>query len=216
MSTDHFGSIIYNPALVSAETLPQSFADFILPSWKGKLVLTYPNDDDAITYLFAMIIGKYGWSWFETLALHQDVRWVRGTGTPNAVLARNWTSSATFTTSTVTQPLAQIFLPNDQFMSWAQTGAIFSSTQRPESSKLFMSWISSDAFQKPLADSGSWGSRSDIPSGPNKTSIFDSQLTEPIGFNKFMLDRSVVEWWRLQFETFLGTAQGASPLHDQL
>lgn len=216
MSTDNFGSIVYNPGLVSAATLPQSYADFLLPAWKGKLVLTYPNDDDAIAYLFSMIIGKYGWSWFETLALHQDVRWVRGTATPSAVLAQNWTNSATFTTSSPTQSLAQTFLPNDQFMSWAQTGAIFSSTQRPESSKLFMSWISSDAFQKPLADSGVWSSRSDIPSGPNKTSIFESTLTEPIGFNKFMLDRGEVEWWRLQFETFLGPAQGDSPLHDQL
>lgn len=179
-------------------------------------MLTYPNDDDAIAYLFSMIIGKYGWSWFETLAHHQDVQWVRGTATPGAVLARNWTSSATFTTMGVSQSLAQIFLPNDQFMSWAQTAAIFSSTKRPESSKLFISWISSDAFQKPLADSGSWSSRNDIPSGPNKTSIFESKLTEPIGFNKFMLDRGAVEWWRLQYETILGPAQGISPLHDQL
>lgn len=101
-------------------------------------------------------------------------------------------------------------------MSWAQTMAIFASTKRPESSKLFVSWLSSDAYQKTLADGGTWGSRSDIPSGPNKTNIFDSTLTEPIGFNKFMLDRVGVEWWRLQYETILGMPQGASPLHDEL
>lgn len=216
MSADNFGSIVYNPGLVSPAALPKSYAEFILPSWKGKLVLTYPNDDDAIAYLFSLIIGKYGWSWFETLAYHQDVQWVRGTATPSAVIAQNWTRSATFTTSGTTQFLVESFMPNDQFMSWAQTMAIFASTKRPESSKLFISWISSDAFQKPLAASGSWGSRSDIPSGPNKTSIFDSALTEPIGFNKFMIDRAGLELWRLQYETFLGPAQGISPLHDQL
>lgn len=216
MNADHFGSIIYNPGLLSAANLPTSYGDFILPAWKGKLVLTYPNDDDAVNYLFSIIIGKYGWPWFEALALHQDVQWVRGTATPGAVIAQNWTRSATFTTSGKSGFLGEAFLPNDQFMSWAQTAAIFSSTKRPESSKLFISWLLSDSYQNGLASGGTWGARSDIPSGPNKTSIFDSVTTEPIGFNKFMLDRVEVEWWRLQYETLLGTAQGASPLHDNL
>lgn len=101
-------------------------------------------------------------------------------------------------------------------MSWAQTGAIFQSTKRPESAKLFVSWLLSDEPQKYLASIGFWVSRKDIPGGPNGTSIFDSRLTDPIGFNKFMLDRTVVERWKLQFETLIGTAQGVSPLDDDL
>lgn len=202
--------------MLSQANLPTSFADFTLPFWKGKLALTYPNDDDAIAYLFSQIIEKYGWSWFETLANYQDVEWVRGSATGGAILQQNLTRSVTFTSLGAAQHLAETYLPNDQFMSWAQTGAILASTKRPESSKLFISWLLSDGFQKELASSGLWVARSDIPSGPNKTSIFESRLTEPIGFNKFMLDRTEVEWWKLQFETTLGTAQGKSPLHDDL
>ena len=39
---------------------------------------------------------------------------------------------------------------------------------------------------------------------------------DPPAFEKFMLDRALVERYKLQFEQLLGTAQGLSPLEDDL
>jgi ABC-type Fe3+ transport system substrate-binding protein len=45
-------------------TLPNSYQDFTKPEFKDKIVLTYPNDDDAIMYQFELmydhlpILGK--------------------------------------------------------------------------------------------------------------------------------------------------------------
>ena len=39
---------------------------------------------------------------------------------------------------------------------------------------------------------------------------------DPPAFERFMLDRTLVEQYKLQFEQLLGTAQGVSPLDDDL
>lgn len=219
-----FGAFLYPTAVLSNSSVPNSYADMILPEWKNKLVLTYPNDDDAIAYLFSLIIGKYGWDWMETLAHEQNVRWVRGTATPSAVLARgsassgnNGTSVLSFTTSEASG-LTRKTPTDDLYMSWAQTGAIFASTKRPESSKLFVSWVLSDEFQKDMVtkNGAQWLIRKDLEDIAPGGSIWEEKNTDPLGFWKFMVQREKVELWKLQYETLLGTAQGESPLHDDL
>ena len=79
------GDWIYDSTALSSSDLPTSYADVLDPKWKGKLVLVYPNDDDAIAYLFSLIINTYGFDWLNALA-KQDVKWVRGTGTPGFVV----------------------------------------------------------------------------------------------------------------------------------
>ena len=85
---------MYDKTKLKPEDLPRNYGELLDPKWKGKLVLTYPNDDDAIGYLFSQIIGRYGWSWFEGLK-KQDVQWVRGTATPGYVIAESADASKT-------------------------------------------------------------------------------------------------------------------------
>jgi ABC-type Fe3+ transport system substrate-binding protein len=73
---------------VKEEDVPHNFLDILDPKWKGKMVLTIPNDDDAIGYLFSLAIQRYGWAWLHALK-EQDVQWVRGTATPGYVIAEN-------------------------------------------------------------------------------------------------------------------------------
>lgn len=148
------------------------------------------------------MINQYGWEWFDAL-LQQDVKWVRGTGEPAAELEKkNATHSLSFTTSAGGN-LSSID-PTDPLMYWAQTGAIFASTPRPESSKLFMNWLLSDEYQKKM--NGSYLVRKDLSSTAGV--IWDHPTTPLTQFNTFMENREVVEWWKLQFETSIGTAQG--------
>ena len=46
-------SIVWNTNRIADG--PKEFADFIKPEFKDKLVLTYPNDDDAVLYAFDLM-----------------------------------------------------------------------------------------------------------------------------------------------------------------
>ena len=95
-------------------------------------------------------------------------------------------------------------------MLWPQTGAIFASTPRPESAKLFMSWLLSDEYQKIF--NGSYVIRKDLAAAsPSTSSPWEDQYSGLAQFATFMDNREKVEWWRLQYETSIGTAQGLAP-----
>ena len=44
--------------LNKTSAVPTSYKDFIKPEFKDKLVLTYPNDDDAVLYQFEIMYGR--------------------------------------------------------------------------------------------------------------------------------------------------------------
>ena len=97
----------------------------------------------------------------------------------------------------------------EEYISWYQPMGIFSSTRCPESSKLFVSWFLSDEFQQPLSQtSNTVLDHLDLKSGFD---IYASNSTQVGGLPRFMEDRAMVEWWRMQFELTLGTASGPDP-----
>ncbi|KAF2874636.1 hypothetical protein BDV95DRAFT_604797 [Massariosphaeria phaeospora] len=61
------------------------FADFLDPNLRDRIVLTYPNDDDAVLYTFDLIMQQLGAGWFDDLLL-QNPRWVRGSATPTSLI----------------------------------------------------------------------------------------------------------------------------------
>lgn len=210
-----FGPFVFKTAAVPTADIPRSYADVLDPKWKSKLVLTYPNDDDAVLYLFVLIVKKYGWDWVRKLA-QQDVQWVRGTATP--VLVINGTTGPTQRTLTFTSfPLGPdwtYLTPSaDRYMSWFQTSAILRGTKMPETARLLQSFFVSDEWQRSLLQGGQRSSRSDLG---NASTIFQAPNTDFTTFKPFMKQRDVVEAWKLQFEDVLGTAQGLSPLVDNI
>ncbi|KAL3422843.1 ABC transporter [Phlyctema vagabunda] len=214
-----FGKFVYDKDQIPENEVPNSYADLLDPKWRGKIVATYPNDDDAIAYLFALIVERYGFEWLEAFAT-QDVKWVRGSATPSYVIFdqhNNITDPSTapaagriLTFTTIGYPPGNPdFLGfkeppfPEQYMSWAQTSAIFASTRRPETAKLFQAWITGE-FQ----NSGGFSPLVSLDEGK----LMTSNNTQSSGFRQFMQDREKVEWWKLQFETTLGTAQGPGPM----
>ncbi|KAI8652101.1 hypothetical protein NCS56_01427000 [Fusarium sp. Ph1] len=196
---------------------PQEYPDFLRPEFKEKLVLTYPNDDDAILFAFELILKKYGTSWFNKL-LQQKPRWVRGSATGPALVADpNTTYVATFTSglglSKPQGPLNATFPKQGQFVSWPQTAAILKDAPHPEGAKLFHNFLLSEDFQK---QSGFWSVRSDVPAPVGYPNFIKMPGTNPSAFSKFMEDRTRVERLRFWFEKRLGTPQGLSPLDDDL
>ena len=159
----------------------------------------YPTDDDAVLYLYSQIVSKYGFAWL-TAFLVQDVLFFRGSQIVSTQLdpaARNASSSGriltftgfTFGTSPAVKSAPQII---EREIGWFQRGATLVSTARPEMAKLFMAWLQSDEFQRPLALAGS---ATQFPY-LNKISGLDPHgmnNTQVDGFPRFMLDRAAVE-----------------------
>jgi ABC-type Fe3+ transport system substrate-binding protein len=94
-------------------------------------------------------------------------------------------------------------------MTWAQQGAIFASTKRPESAKLLSAFLLSDKWQKPIAARGAPSVRSSLSVDND---VFKAANTDPLGYTDFMNNRTEVEWWRMQMETSIGLAVGPDPV----
>lgn len=211
-----FGPFVYNTSIVPPSSAPTSYADILAPEWKDKLVLTYPNDDDAVLFLFTRIVTEHGWEWLEALE-KQNVQWVRGTATPVEILAgyggpTNRTLS--FTTFALGPDFAYIQPTTDHYMSWTQTSAIFKNTQMPETAKLLQSFLVSNAWQDQYLKQGSPSVRKDL--GHGNATIWGVENTDFVSFHRFMEERDVVEAWRFAIEDVIGTAQGLSPLIDNV
>ncbi|KAI8171660.1 hypothetical protein K4K54_005318 [Colletotrichum sp. SAR 10_86] len=197
---------------------PVDYLDFLKPEYKDKLVFTYPNDDDAVLYAFDLAMQQYGYSWFENL-LTQNPRWVRGTATPTTVMGQaNNSYAVTFTGSVGMIPSApfNISIPKEGFfVTWGQRGAILKDAPHKEGAKLLHNFLLSDEYQNPNV-TGSWSVRRDIPAPTGWPDLMEINSTNPIDFERFMVNRERVERLKIFFEDKIGTAQGLSPLIDDL
>jgi ABC-type Fe3+ transport system substrate-binding protein len=161
-------------------------------------------------------LKQYGYEWLEAL-IAQNPRWVRGTATPATLIgSSNGTYAATFTSSiglTPSSPLNASFPTNGTFVAWPQTGAILTDAPHPESAKLLHNWILSPERQN---STGRWSIRKDMPNPTGYPSIMDMPGTDATKFAKWMGDRAAVERLRFFLEDKIGSAQGLSPLEDDL
>ena len=203
----------HNTSLVSAENAPRDYADFLKPEFKNRIIITYPNDDDAVLYVFDKILQKYGIGFIDKLQAN-GVQWVRGTQTPrDAVEAGKYAVSTATSGNFVpveSSPLRFVLPTNDPFLTWAQTGAIFKDAKHPAAAKLYVSWMlslpnASHPRQFPV--------RMDV-APPAGFKALDQYNTSPEDFLAFMRDRSRVERLRSLFERLIGPVQGISPLKD--
>jgi ABC-type Fe3+ transport system substrate-binding protein len=203
-------SNIINTKLVPEAEAPRDAVDYLDPKWRGRIVLTYPHDDDAVLYQFDRIISEHGWGYLDRL-MTQDVQWLRGTVPARLVVAKG-DKVATFTASGVLTPPAdspfKLILPRkDSFLTWPQTGAIFKDSSRPAAAKLYLSWLLSKEMQE---GRGLWPVRHDFapPAGFGPVIHYN---TYPVRFRAFMQDRARVERLKFQMEHYIGAPQGANP-----
>ncbi|KAI8713751.1 hypothetical protein NCS52_01220500 [Fusarium sp. LHS14.1] len=211
-----FWSGAWNTKKLPGIKAPVEFEDWLRPEFKEKLVLTYPNDDDAVLWAFYIIMQQYGVSWFDRLVA-QKPRWVRGTQTPSTLISDdNSTSAAYFGASGGfgnSDPLSFSVPTKGKFVSWPQTAAILKDAPHPEGAKLLHNFILSPEYQQ---NSGLWSVRHDIPAPEGFPSLWNETATNPAEFARFMADRNLVERLRFFFESRIGSAQGDSPLEDDI
>ncbi|MFF5985167.1 ABC transporter substrate-binding protein [Streptomyces olindensis] len=201
-------STVYNVDKAGSNP-PGSARDLLDPRWKGKIVSTYPNDDDAVLYLYKIIVDTYGWDWLRRFVA-QDVAWVRGTQEP-ADRVEAGTAAVALGTDGMLTPAdgvkTRFVVPRrDPFMAWAQRAAVFRRAKHPAAAKLYLNWWLSKQTQ---SDFYMWSVRTDVAPRPGYRPIWDYQNAHVDGFARFMDDRSLVERFRQQLTLCVGEVAGA-------
>ncbi len=146
---DAFTTNVNTELLPNKSSWPVEANDYLKPEFKDKLVVTYPNDDDAVLFWFKQVVDKYGITYLEKFKA-QNPKFVRGTATAIAIVAN---SSQGFVATMSADgglnsqdkygtSLPKLILPErDPFVMWAQTAAIFNKAKHPETAKLYISWL---------------------------------------------------------------------------
>lgn len=76
-----------------------------------------------------------------------------------------------------------------------------------------MAFVCSEEFQSLLATGGSKPTMLRSLNHKNGVASHDDHpSTNMNGFRVYDLDRRMADWWRMQFESILGSAQGVSPM----
>lgn len=205
---DAFSNVV-NTKQLTPEQIPTEMRDYLKPALKGRIVTTYPNDDDAVLYWFKLAVDKYGWDFVHQFKA-QNGYFVRGTQAP-ADDVESGKAAATFSTDGMLTPDAsaqsRFVLPkSDPFVSWAQRAAILKQAAHPAAAKLYLNWLLDKETQKNVWYM--WSSRTDVPAPVGYKPIWQYRNTDVNGFEKFIHQREAVELFRQQITLILGEVKG--------
>ncbi|PJG85491.1 ABC transporter substrate-binding protein [Conservatibacter flavescens] len=190
---------------------PREAKDYLNPALKGKIISTYPNDDDAVLFQYKQMIDENGWQWLEKL-MQNEPHFVRGTQAP-ADDVESGKYATTFSTDGMLKPSAeaqsQFMLPEQGgFVAWAQRAAILKEAKHPAAAKLYLSWLLDKDTQQNVWYM--WSVREDVPAPQGYKPIWQYPNANLKQFEAFMADREAVEAFRAKIALFVGDVQGKS------
>lgn len=201
-------SYMYNVAGAGGAA-PASPRDLVDPRWKGQIASSYPNDDDAVLYLFKLYAQAYGWDWIAKLAA-QELQFARGSHTPGAAVSAGQKVIGLGGTGTLTAPptapVRWVVAQGEPFMAWGQRAAILAAAKHPAAAKLYLNWQISTAVQQNAFNG--WSVRTDVTPAGGLEPIWRYPNSHLAGFPAFMADRADVERWRQTFALYFGEVVG--------
>ncbi|MEM9385459.1 MAG: extracellular solute-binding protein [Pseudomonadota bacterium] len=200
-----------NTDLVAPADAPRDALDYLDPALRGRIILTYPHDDDAVLYQFWNLKERYGWTYLESLLDNEPV-WVRGTAMPYVAVNNGW-YAASFTTFWAFEAApgsnTRFLLPeSDYFLTWFQTAAIPTQAKHKAAARLYLNWMLSDEFQRKWLQ---FPVRMDVEAPAGYRSVLHHN-TSPGDFRRFMMKREMVERFRLQMRQLIGEATDPTPV----
>lgn len=203
----------YNANQVAPQDVPKSAMDFLHPRFAGKIVSTYPQDDDITLYLYHTIVQKHGWGFMEKLVANRP-RFIRGHAGVTAEIASG-RSALSFDVSAGNAALAArggapirvVFPEEDHAPIWDTRCGIFKGAPHPHAARLFLAWMIGREYQQAQ---GPWSTRDDAPAPPGFQPISSYRVAN--GFRDFVLDEAQLVNLRRRFEEYIGPVQGAPVL----
>ncbi|KAG2766041.1 hypothetical protein JG687_00002108 [Phytophthora cactorum] len=197
-------SFLYDETALDGLAAPKSPADLVDSHWAGKIASTYPNDDDAVLFLYARYVEKYGWNWVEDLA-NQNVTFRRGSNTASDLVTAKDKVIGVGTYAQGTPNVTFVTDGGNEYLAWGQRIAILSKAKHPAAAKLFMNWAISEAVQKSVVAENV---RVDLTPNSGSSHPWEICKANVDEFPKFMADRAAVEEWRQTFTLYIGEVQG--------
>lgn len=200
-------SFLYSATLTGTPpSNPEQLAD---PRFKDLIASSYPNDDDAVLYLYALYAQSYGWDWIARMA-EQQVQFGRGTNSPGAALSSGaktiGVGAAGSLVPSASNPVKFVVADEHPFMAWGQRAAIFKQAAHPAAAKLYLNWQLSAAVQQKAFNG--WSVRTDVKPSGNLPPIWTYPNAHLDGFPNFMADRAAAERFRQTFSLYFGEVQG--------
>ena len=200
-----------NTDVIAKDKIPRDALDYLDPALKGKVILTYPHDDDAVLYQFWNLKEMYGWEYLQKLVDTKPV-WVRGTAMPYVAINKGW-YGASFTTFWAFEPIPGMntkfqFPEKDYFLTWFQAAGIPKEAKHKAAAKLYLNWMLSEEFQ------GKWLQfpvRRDVEAPAGYKNVHNHN-TSPADFHRWLLKRDIVERFRMQMLHLIGPVKGPTPI----
>ena len=204
-------SNVANIQALGKDDAPLNAPDYLKPELKGKIVSTYPNDDDAVLFWYKQTIDRHGWEWMQGL-MKQQPHFVRGTQAPaDEVAAGKY--AVTFTSDGSLRPdeksPVRFALPsNDGFVAWAQRAAIVKGARHLETARLYLNWLLDKDTQQNVWTM--WSVRTDVQPPAGYKPGWGYSNANLSAFERFMADRDGVERFRSRIQLYVGDVQGPS------
>jgi ABC-type Fe3+ transport system substrate-binding protein len=201
-------SFMYNSATLTG-TPPKNPEQLVDSRFKGLIASSYPNDDDAVLYLYSLYAQTYGWDWIAKLA-EQQMQFGRGTNSPGVALSSGTRSIGVGAGGTLvpsSNPVKWIVAKDHPFMAWGQRAAIFKQAAHPAAAKLYLNWQLSAAVQSNSFNG--WSVRTDVQPSGGLAPIWTYSNAHLDDFPRFMADRALAERFRQTFSLYFGEVQGA-------
>ena len=204
-------SNVANIQALGKDDAPLNAPDYLKPELKGKIVSTYPNDDDAVLFWYKQTIDRHGWEWMQGL-MKQQPHFVRGTQAPaDEVAAGKY--AVTFTSDGSLHPdeksPVRFALPsNDGFVAWAQRAAIVKGARHLETARLYLNWLLDKDTQQNVWTM--WSVRTDVQPPAGYKPVWEYSNANLSAFERFMADRDGVERFRSRIQLYVGDVQGPS------
>ncbi len=163
--------IAYNTTLVKKEEAPKSFADLLLPQWKGKIVKAHPGYSGTIMTATYQTSRDLGWGYFEKLA-QQNVLQVQSAADPpkkialgeRAVMA-DGVEYLIFSEKESGQPVEPVYAAEGTPLIVGPNG-VFKAAPNPNAARLFQSFCFTSECQQLCINIG--GLRSAHPQAKDK------------------------------------------------
>ncbi|MGP4043644.1 ABC transporter substrate-binding protein [Streptomyces sp. 2A115] len=200
-------SFMYGVAAAGADA-PRTPEELVDPRWQGKIASSYPHDDDAVLYLYALYAKTYGWDWVAALAA-QDVQFARGSHTPAAAVNGGTKAVGVGGSGSLISPSTTMkwaVADGHPFMAWGQRAAILKQAANPTAAKLYLNWQLSTARQQ--AAFNGWSVRTDVTPAGGLKPVWEYPNAHVDGFPRFMADRAEIERWKQTFALYFGEVKG--------
>jgi ABC-type Fe3+ transport system substrate-binding protein len=185
--------------------------DFLRPSFKGKLITTYPADNYAAMFAFSNIVRKYGWGYMtqymtfqpKVVQSHLDV--ARSLASGESFVSFDVTVSSTVDVQQRAGGKIVLSGPTDDFLPMTFTAeAILGEAPHPNAAKLFVTWFLSKEWQ---SRTGVYSSRSDVPPPADLSPLSSYRLEDR--YVEFLSAENQLTDIRNRFKSYIGATVGA-------